>query len=111
MDTDSGRENYILGYGDSALAWMKSRTVEHHGAFLLPYLEPGMSLLDCGCGPGSLTLGFAAKLAPGSVVGIDCEPEQFAAAADTTKINWGSQPGRRWHTGERSARHARTGGE
>ncbi|MEC7803954.1 MAG: methyltransferase domain-containing protein [Pseudomonadota bacterium] len=82
MDTDSGRENYILGYGDSALAWMKSRTVDHHGAFLLPYLEPGMSLLDCGCGPGSLTLGFAAKLAPGSVVGIDCEPEQFAAAAD-----------------------------
>ncbi len=49
MDTDSGRENYILGYGDSALAWMKSRTVEHHGAFLLHYLESGMSLLDCGC--------------------------------------------------------------
>lgn len=82
MDTDSGRENYMLGYGDSAMAWMKSRTVERHGAFLLPYLEPGMSLLDCGCGPGSLTLGFAATLAPGSVIGVDRAAEQFAAAAD-----------------------------
>ena len=82
MDTESGRENYMLGYGNSAMAWMKSRTVEHHGAFLLPYLEPGMSLLDCGCGPGSLTLGFAARLAPGAVVGIDREAGQFAAAAD-----------------------------
>lgn len=82
MDTDSAGENYILGYGDRAVAWMKGRTVEDHGAFLLPYLEPGMSLLDCGCGPGSLTLGYAARLAPGSVVGIDREAAQFAAAAD-----------------------------
>ena len=82
MDTDSAGESYILGYGDNAIAWMKSRTVEDHGEFLLPYLEPGMNLLDCGCGPGTLTLGFAATLAPGSVVGIDREAGQFAAAAE-----------------------------
>ncbi len=82
MDTDSAGENYILGYGDNAIAWMKSRTVEDHGEFLLPYLDSGMSLLDCGCGPGTLTLGFAARLAAGAVVGIDSEAGQFAAAAD-----------------------------
>ncbi|MDP6451591.1 MAG: class I SAM-dependent methyltransferase, partial [Lentisphaeria bacterium] len=73
-------ENYVLGYGGGAMDWMKSRTVEEHGAFLLPYLKPGQSLLDCGCGPGSLTVGFAQILNPGQVVGIDRETEQLAAA-------------------------------
>ena len=76
----SDGENYVLGYGDGAMDWMKSRTVEKHGAFLLPYLSPGQSLLDCGCGPGSLTVGFAQVLAPGRVVGIDRETTQLAAA-------------------------------
>lgn len=73
-------ENYVLGYGDGAMDWMRSRTVDAHGAFVLPYLEPGHSLLDCGCGPGSLTIGFAQYLSPGRVVGIDREPQQMAAA-------------------------------
>ncbi|HJP38343.1 MAG: class I SAM-dependent methyltransferase [Gammaproteobacteria bacterium] len=75
-------ENYVLGYGGGAMDWMKSRTVEKHGAFLLPYLKPGQSLLDCGCGPGSLTVGFAQILSPGQVIGIDRETEQLAAAID-----------------------------
>lgn len=74
------KEKYVLGYGNGAMDWMKSRTVDVHGAFLLPYLKPGQSLLDCGCGPGSLTVGFAQILSPGRVVGIDRETEQLAAA-------------------------------
>jgi SAM-dependent methyltransferase len=30
-----------------------------------------MSLLDCGCGPGSITIDLAALVAPGNVIGID----------------------------------------
>jgi ubiquinone/menaquinone biosynthesis C-methylase UbiE len=39
-----------------------------------------MRLLDCGCGPGSVTLGLAAAVAPGEVVGVDIERSQVEAA-------------------------------
>ena len=60
------------------MQWMTSRTAEVHGAFFLPYLKPGMRLLDCGCGPGTLTLGFARQVAPEETIGIDREAAQFA---------------------------------
>ena len=46
----------------------------------LPHLQPGMSLLDCGCGPGTITLGLAEATAPGEVVGIDLEPSMIERA-------------------------------
>ena len=39
-----------------------------------------MSLLDCGCGPGSITLGLAEIVAPGQVVGIDIGDKQIELA-------------------------------
>jgi len=39
-----------------------------------------MSLLDCGCGPGSITADFAEIVAPGEVIGIDIEPLQVERA-------------------------------
>ena len=41
-----------------------------------------MSLLDCGCGPGTITIGIAEAVAPGRVVGIDLyEPRLEQARA------------------------------
>jgi len=37
----------------------------------MPHLKTGVSVLDCGCGPGSITLGIAELVAPGKVVGVD----------------------------------------
>ena len=48
--------------------------------FFLPHLQSGMSLLDCGCGPGTITLGLAEATAPGEVVGIDLEPSMIERA-------------------------------
>jgi SAM-dependent methyltransferase len=39
-----------------------------------------MRLLDVGCGPGSITLDLAARLAPGEVVGVDAVDEPLAEA-------------------------------
>jgi SAM-dependent methyltransferase len=39
-----------------------------------------MTLLDCGCGVGSITRGLAEIVAPGEVIGVDIEPRQVDAA-------------------------------
>ena len=46
-------------------------TAANSAAYLLPHLAPGMSLLDVGCGPGTITLDLAEVVAPGRVVGLD----------------------------------------
>ena len=37
-------------------------------------LHPGMTVLDLGCGPGTITTGIARLIAPGRVIAVDNEP-------------------------------------
>ena len=73
-------KEYALGYGDATVAWMAARHVGHQGAFFAQHLTPGMSLLDCGCGPGTLTCGLAEIVAPGQVTAMDIEATQIEKA-------------------------------
>ncbi len=77
--------SYALGYGKGSVGWMASRHVGHQGAFFAQHLKAGMHLLDCGCGPGTLTCGFAEIIAPGPVTAIDIEPSQVATTAARAK--------------------------
>jgi ubiquinone/menaquinone biosynthesis C-methylase UbiE len=54
-----------------------SRTGEV-AAFLAPHLRAGMRLLDCGCGPGSITVDLALAVAPGEAIGIDLREDALA---------------------------------
>lgn len=73
-------ETYTHGHSDGVIAAHATRTVENSAGFLAPHLESGMSLLDFGCGPGSITIGLAAAVAPGEVVGIDANDAALDSA-------------------------------
>jgi SAM-dependent methyltransferase len=75
-------ESYTPGYSRNAVEFMSKRSLGSHGEFFSAYLAAGVSVLDCGCGPGSITLGIAERIHPGRVVGIDVNAPQIARAAD-----------------------------
>ena len=74
------KERYTLGYSSQTIQRLQKRTAAKEAGFLLPHLSAGMRLLDCGCGPGSITVGLAEAVAPGRVVGVDIEPSEYKSA-------------------------------
>ncbi len=71
---------YTHGHHESVLASHRWRTIANSAAYLEPHLIAGRSLLDVGCGPGTITAEFAERLAPGRVVGLDAATDAIAAA-------------------------------
>src|SRR6266513_2980331 len=53
--------------------WWAGRRIASSASFFLPHIQPGVALLDCGCGPGAITLDFGELLAPTPVIGIDVD--------------------------------------
>jgi len=78
--TSAGGERYLHGYEEWTKTWMQQRTAVRELAFAVPHLKLGMNVVDCGCGPGSITIGVADIVAPGQVTGVDIEPRQLEAA-------------------------------
>ncbi len=67
----SVNDTYTHGHHDSVLRSHRWRTAENSAAYLLPRLTKEDSLLDVGCGPGTITQDLAALVAPGEVIGLD----------------------------------------
>ena len=80
-----GQENYTLRWDETAMKFLVRRTLFTHGSFFIPHLQPGMSVLDCASGPGSITQGIARAVAPGAVVGIDMSASQVALGTERAR--------------------------
>ncbi len=68
-------DTYTHGHHDAVLRSHRWRTADNSAAYLLPHLASGQRLLDVGCGPGTLTVDLAKRVAPAEVVGIDVAGE------------------------------------
>jgi ubiquinone/menaquinone biosynthesis C-methylase UbiE len=68
-----------------AIKLMGQRTAESHACFLAA-LASGMNVLDCGCGPSSITVGFAQIVALGRVVGVDLNEDDIRRVEELARI-------------------------
>jgi 2-polyprenyl-3-methyl-5-hydroxy-6-metoxy-1,4-benzoquinol methylase len=73
-------DTYTHGHAEPVLQSHRWRTAENSAGYLLPSLRAGLDLLDVGCGPGTITVDLATRVAPGRVVGLDVSADPLAEA-------------------------------
>ena len=59
------------------------RRADEYATHLLPHLQPHFSILDLGCGQGSITIDLARLVPSGNVLGVDVNATLIAAATNT----------------------------
>jgi ubiquinone/menaquinone biosynthesis C-methylase UbiE len=74
---------YTHGNHESVLRSHRQRTAANSAAYLTGKLSPGMSLLDVGCGPGTITADLARLVSPGQVTAVDAAAGSLAEARET----------------------------
>ncbi|EMD32767.1 hypothetical protein CERSUDRAFT_68479 [Gelatoporia subvermispora B] len=87
-------DNYVLGQSSSMRRGLKWRTVENSASHIIPHLKPGLTILDVGCGPGTITVDLASRVTEGKVIGIDIasrpleDARIFAAERGITNVEF-----------------------
>ncbi|KAJ5092549.1 methyltransferase-UbiE family protein [Penicillium alfredii] len=71
---------YTNDHSQSVLQTHSWRDANNSASYLLPHLQPNMSILDVGCGPGSITIDLARKVPFGHVVGVEYVPDPLDGA-------------------------------
>ena len=74
-----------MGFSMEMLEALRRYTAEASARHLLPYLRPGLRVLDFGCGPGTISVGLAKAIDPGTLHGVDMEASQIEVARSVAK--------------------------
>ena len=64
---------------------LEDRTISEEFPELLEHLRSGMSVLDVGCGRGTITLDVAKVIEPGNIIGIDIDNDSINSAIELAK--------------------------
>src|ERR1700678_49085 len=79
---------YTHGHHESVLRSHAWRTAENSAAYLLGYLDESMSLLDVGCGPGTITADLARLVSQVTAIEPSADVLALASADAPTKIRF-----------------------
>ena len=74
---------YIHGHAAEVLKAHARRTVQRDAAYLVPFLQPNFTILDVGCGPGTISADFAQLAPEGKVTCLEISDKALVAARQT----------------------------
>ncbi|KIV94014.1 hypothetical protein PV10_05178 [Exophiala mesophila] len=82
MSTKTEQAVYSHGHHRSVVEDHARRTAQDSAAFLIPHIKPTDTILDLGCGPGTITADLAELVPQGRVVGGDPVESVLKQAAE-----------------------------
>jgi ubiquinone/menaquinone biosynthesis C-methylase UbiE len=85
MMEGNSKETYSPGYNTELVSSFQLRSAQKEASFFMPFIKKGSVVLDCGCGPGSITIGIAVHQNVDRVVGVDFEEKQLSLASERVK--------------------------
>lgn len=71
MSQKTEAATYTHGHHASVLRSHTWRTALNSASYLLPHIKPDMTILDIGCGPGTITVDLAGYVPKGRVIGLE----------------------------------------
>ena len=78
--TAASAPGYTMAYSEEFLQLLRRRSAKISAAHLLAHLRRGQSVLDFGCGPGTISVGLAEAVHPGEFHGIDLDASHIEMA-------------------------------
>lgn len=76
---------YTNDHSSSVLQTHSWRDAQNSASYLLPHLQSNMTILDVGCGPGSITVDLARQVPEGHVIGLEYVSDPLETAVSLAR--------------------------